>query len=86
MGSIYKHSDGTGDCWVFAPVEGGGYFFTRDANGKVIVNWKRSIVDDGLGVTPVPKQCEMTPEAKAKLKAKIMSKEAKTVRGNVKFR
>lgn len=39
VGSIYKHSDGTGDYWVFSPVEGGGYFFTRDANGKVTVNW-----------------------------------------------
>lgn len=84
VGTVYKHIDGDGESWVFSPVEGGAYFFSRDENGKVAVNWERSIIDGGWGVDvglQEPALMKISPEGKAALKARAQA--AKAAKANI---
>jgi hypothetical protein len=64
VGSITRDHDGTNAWYVFSPNEGGGYYF-QVQDGRVVINWERSIIDEGWGA-PAPDKMRISPEWKAR--------------------
>ena len=77
VGSVGTDWDGTTAFFTFSPIEGGVYYFTLD-NGRVVVDWSRTIVDGAWGVSPgVPGTMMITPEMKSRARAKAKAARAR---------
>ena len=54
LGVIGTDHDGTNAYWTFTPVEGGNQYYFQVENGRVVINWERSRIDIGWGVSAPP--------------------------------